>query len=332
MIPYIGEECAKTHTHYSSEKIFVFCSECKKRKNTKMIINNIYKRHSIGCQCGDGFSYGHKYTFAILTQLHQEFIDNYIFDWCKFYNPYKNKEVSGEYDFVLEYIKTIIEVDGNFHRKDNNMSGQTKEESKFLDDEKDRLANEHGYRVIRIIYDDDNFNIKENIVKSDLNELFDVSKIDWLKAEEFACSNRIKEACELWNRKIYTTKEIAKIMKLDYSSIINYLNKGDKLKFCNYDGKIELKQKVIKLKPNSKQVLIFKNEVCLNIFSSCVELEKKSLNIFNIKLLQDEISQVCNGRKSQYKGFTFKYIKNLTQEEYIKYDIENKLKELNKSA
>jgi predicted RNA-binding Zn-ribbon protein involved in translation (DUF1610 family) len=81
MIPYIGEECAKTHTHSSNDRVEVTCPDCGRIKNKKLLINNIYNRHSIGCQCGDGYSHGHKYIFNLLIQLNKEFNDNYKFYW-----------------------------------------------------------------------------------------------------------------------------------------------------------------------------------------------------------------------------------------------------------
>ena len=41
-------------------------------------------------------------------------------------------------------------MDGDFHFKDNSMSGQTKEDSHQIDIEKDKLAIEHSILPIRI--------------------------------------------------------------------------------------------------------------------------------------------------------------------------------------
>lgn len=237
MIPYIGEECAKTHTHNSNEYCNPICIDCGRIKDKPMMISTIYRYHSIGCSCGDGYSYGHKYTYNLLTQLQQNFIDNYTFKWCRFYNPFKQKNTDGEYDFVLENIKIIIEVDGDFHRKDNDMSGQTKEESEWLDKIKEKLANDNKYKVIRI---SDEGDIKQNILNSDLNYLFDLSNIDWGCCDKFALSNRVKEACELKkNNPNYTTGDIGKIMGYHYGTIRRWLVKGCALNWCHYDGKEE---------------------------------------------------------------------------------------------
>ena len=45
----VSEEDAKTHTRSSEDKIIVVCPVCKITK--KIIIGDMYKRHSIGCKC-----------------------------------------------------------------------------------------------------------------------------------------------------------------------------------------------------------------------------------------------------------------------------------------
>lgn len=262
------------------------------------------------------------------------------------------------------------------------MSGQTKEESIFLDNEKDRLAKENGYKVIRI---SDEGNIKDNILNSDLNELFDLSNIDWLEAEEFTYCNLVKMVCSYWNdnpslttsdiSKIInfckntvckwlkqgskvgwcnyktpqqikynntkiacnlkkrnfnlTTGDIANIMNLSRDVVIKYLKYGRELGLCDYSEKEEMVKRGIKQgKQKCKSLIILKNEECLRIYVSLIQLERMSLKDFGIKLIGSKISMVCNNLKPQYKGYQFKYISDLTPEEYIKYDIENKLKEL----
>ena len=309
---FINPEDAKLYASQSNDKIKVKCPYCGRIKNKKIQINSIYKQHSIGCSyCGDGISYGHKYMFNLFTQINQKFIDNYTFDWCKFYNHYKNKEVSGEYDFVLGQNKLIIEVDGGFHRKDNTMSGQTKEESRFIDDEKDRLAQEQGYKMIRI---SDECDFKQNILDSDLSKIFDLFNIDWLKCEEFALSSRVKEACNLKkNSPRMSTVEIGKIMNLSHNTIITYLKKGSKLSWCEYNPKEERKKGLdigLKMarKINSKPIKMFKDGYFLGEFPSSAYLERKSEELFGVKLLNSNVLNVCSGKYKTYKGFTFRYI------------------------
>ena len=88
------------------------------------------------------------------------------------------------------------------------------------------------------------------------------------------------------------------------------------------------KEEILKIEKNNKQFVI-----CLttkNIFNYI----SKAKEFYNIK--SNHIASCCKGiRKSCGKlkdgtPLEWKYIDDLTEEEYIKYDIENKLKELNK--
>ncbi|GCD12885.1 hypothetical protein [Clostridium tagluense] len=312
-----GYNEAKEHMPQSNKKIFFKCPDCNRIKDKSISISNLYINHSIGCSCSDGFSFGHKYIHNLLEQLKFNFISNHTYDWCKFYNPYKGKQTDGEYDFIIEDMKIIIEVDGGFHRKDNKMNEQSEEESNFLDEEKNRLAEEQGYKVIRVIYNDD-FEMKKSTLESEMRNYFDLGDIDWTMCECFALSNLCKKACEIKRDNInLTTTEIGKIVGLGKNTIQRYLKKGNKIwDWCNYDGKEESRKNGnksgrLKVKP----VEIFnKDDISLGKFFSGVELSRQSENLFGVKLNRGSISQVCNNKAKQYKGYTFKYIEDNLKE------------------
>lgn len=319
MIPYfqVSYDEAKLYTKTSNIKVYFRCPDCGKIKDKSTSISNLYYDHSIGCVCSDGQSYPSKIMYNLLKQLNIKFKTEYSPSWCKYL--YKNKIRKGKYDFFFENnnIKYIIETDGYFHKNDNNMNNQSTEESKFIDDEKDRLAKEHDIEVIRIncvISDIDYIKNNENgILNSKLIELFDLSKIDWIKCEEYALSNLVKIACEIKrDNPNMTTTEIGKMMGLHQDTIIKYLKRGSKVwKWINYYPKEErFKGSSKSGKMNSKPVEIFKNGNSLGTYNSATELERKSEEDFGVKLLQSAISSVCIGNytSEQYKGYTFKYI------------------------
>ena len=117
MIPYIGEEIAKTYTHGSEQKVMVKCTECGRTK--KILINKLYQTHTISCSCGDGISYPNKIAFKLLEELEIKFESEKKFSWCKY--KLKNKLRQGIYDFYFELSnkKYILEMDGGFHFIDN---------------------------------------------------------------------------------------------------------------------------------------------------------------------------------------------------------------------
>lgn len=298
MIPIINNlEFCKTHTSGTEECIYPTCPSCGKIKTKKMQICQISSRKSIGCTCSDGKSYIEKYMVNLLEQLKEQKQIKEIkieerYDWCKFYNPFKNKNTYGIYDFILEDIKLIIETDGAFHRKDNKMSEQTKEESIWLDNTKDELAKEHGYKIIRI---SDEEYIKQNILTSDLSKLFDLDNIDWIKCDKFALSNLIKIACNLKKNNInLTTVEISKTMGYCQASIIKWLKKGSKFGWCNYNPKEE-----------QRKSKIGKRIKCIDdgrTFNSITEASKY------YSTEDSSISAVCNGKRKTAGKRKFEFI------------------------
>ena len=57
-----------------------------------------------------------------------------------------------------------------------------------------------------------------------------------------------------------------------------------------------------------KKVEVFKDNKSLGIFSSCAELERRSKKLFGVKLFNQCISDICNGKQKHHKGFIFKYV------------------------
>ena len=309
----LDEQFAKTHTYGTNKKGFFLCKYCKNKK--KNIPLSVIKLKSIGCACGDGFSYGHKYMYSVLKQNNIDFEDNVTFNWCKFKDYKTDKIKKGEYDFVIKNTKMIIEVDGSFHRKDNEMNGQTKEESKYIDDMKDKLAKEHGYEVIRICYNDD-FKMKDNLLKSDIVNIINLNNVDWEECERFALSNRVIEICEYWNNKKEneTTSDLELVFKINRSTIIDYLKKGNELGWCNYDEKEELEKGRRKGsskagKTCGKKVVMYdlENSFIMEAYS-IHELVRKVFKEMDLKLGVGNISAVCNGKHKTHKGYIFKYI------------------------
>jgi len=302
----VSEEDAKTHTRGSQKYTTIVCPNCEKQKTIK--ISRIYVDKTISCSCGDSVSYPNKFAYSLLDQLNEM----YRFDYLeREYSPDWIKPRKYDNYFEFEGKKYILEMDGSWHTKDNSMSGQTKERSKEIDDDKDGKADEKGIEVIRINCEKSDLEyIKNNILNSRFSKLFNLSNINWLKCEEFALSNLVKETAEIKkNNPDYTTVKIGKIMGLSFNTIINYLKKGTKLGWCDYNPKDEMRKSAkIMNKKNEKQVQIFKDKISLGIFGSVKSLAEQSEQLFKIKLSPSKISNVCRGERSHHRGFTFQYI------------------------
>lgn len=191
MIPYFqgGEEEAKLYTSGSNKEIYPKCPDCGKIKDKPMQIHTIKQRHGIGCTCNDGISYPNKFSYAFIDQLPvYNHIKEYSPNWAK---PYL-------YDNYFEYNdnKYILEMDGGIGH--GNQTWEHKQDilGKQTDELKDKLAKENNIYVIRIDCKISDMNyIKTNILNSQLNKIFDLSNIDWLKCDDYAQRNIVKEVC-----------------------------------------------------------------------------------------------------------------------------------------
>ena len=194
MVKYFqgGYDEAKLYTKSSNQKIYPICPDCGRVKSKKISINDIYNEHSVFCTCGDGISYPEKFMFSILEQLNINFTTEYSPKWI---SPKR-------YDIYFEFNdeKYIIEMDGAFHRKNNTLSGQTKEQTMEIDQYKDIMAQRYGIKVVRIDCEKSELEyIKNSIMHSNLVNIFDFCKINWLTCHEFACSNLCKKLVKLKN-------------------------------------------------------------------------------------------------------------------------------------
>lgn len=316
MVKYFqgGYDEAKKYTYQSNRKINVICPDCGRISDRKIPICNLYNQ-GFSCICSDGFSFGHKFVYNMLLQLEKDFNPNVRFDWCVFEDLNK-KGRFGEYDFVLEEYKIIIEVDGDFHRNDNLMNGQTKEYSKHVDDMKDKLANKNGYEVIRIkYYDEKKEEFRDSIKNSKLSYKFNLNNIIWEECFEFALSNISKIVADYWNNRQEgeTTMDLEKKFGICSDTIRQYLKGWAKVGYCNYDSREESMNKYLKASKSnvercSKSVSIYNNGVLMGTYRSINELERKSHGDLGCHLQRANICKVLKGKRPHHKGFTFKYV------------------------
>jgi hypothetical protein len=326
MIPYIGEECAKTHTHSSGDEVCPICPECNRTRKIKMKICTIKKYQSIACICSDGVKYPNKFAFKMLKQLNIKFINEFNPDWIK--------PKAYDFYFELDGKQYILEMDGGWHFNDNNMSGQTIEKSKKIDNYKDEQARLHGVEVIRIACNyGDNLNnrfeyIKQNTLNSKLCELFNLSIINFNECNKYALSNLIKIACEYKrDNPELTTGDIGRIMGYSTKTIREWLKQGTEVEWCNYDTKKE-SERARSIGTKTSRELSSNPIICVttgHIFLSCAECERTSLKILGIRLSSGLISAVCNGKRNHTHHLVFRKIRDLTEEQ-IKEIQENAIK------
>lgn len=336
MIPYFqgGYDEAKLYGKNSGDKIFPICLDCGRINKTLISISSLYHKGN-SCSCSDKIPYSEKFMFSLLEQLGIDFqtqLSKNIFNWCKNYRY--------DFYFKLKGEEYIIETHGNQHyditENFSQKGGRTLKQEVENDKNKKELALKNGIKEENYIIIDCRKSelkwIKENILNSKISKLFDLSKINWLTCHEFSLNNRIKETCELWNTKMYTTKEIASKMKVHRGTIREWLKKGNIIDWCNYnvgDAKIENN-----LKTRDRCIMSGKPILCIDngyLFLNINDCINNSIGVLGVQVTKTIYCAITNRQKT-HKGFTFKYISDLTEEEYIKYDVENKLKEIQENA
>lgn len=285
----------------SHTKVWWKCKDCGHEKF--MSPNRMYTG-GLGCdKCSDGISYPNKFMFNMLEQLNIEFKREYSPKWIG----------QKRYDFYIPSLNIIIEMDGGLGHGNRNhpKSKQTKEELIEIDKYKDNMAKEHGIEVIRIDCDYKSYNqfefIWKNILSSKLSGMFDLNKINLNIVSEFSESNIMKEVCKYRkeNPNINTTN-IGDYFNINRNTIRSYLKRGNSFGWCYYNVEEE---KLKEVKNKSKQVEVFKDNISLGIFNSITELCRLSTELFGIYLYTKNVSDVCNGKRIEYKGFNFKHIK-----------------------
>lgn len=305
MIPYFqgGYDEAKKYMANTNTKAMMICPDCN---TTKMVrIGKLKQTQTISCSCGDGFSYPEKFLLSLLNQTDIEYEFQKTFDWCVFNNPFQNKIVTGRYDFYIESLNLIIETDGGWHKKDNALSGQSKEESLFIDNEKDRLASMNGIDVIRL---DCSISSKKYILNSlklsEFNQYIDLSNINFEDCNIYAMSNLRKTIIDKYksNNTLLAT-DLSKEYKISSSTICNWLRSEGISSKARADEKLKKGTYTHIMKP----VRISEDGINYRVYESVVSLAEHFEKDFGCKCSYGGIWYCIKNNKT-YKGKIVEYI------------------------
>lgn len=322
-------------TSYSTAKKFRF--KCPRCGHVKLDDTNHITFFGFSCpNCSDGISYPNKFMAKLLSDINVDFDREIKFDWCTYPCFIDNEKMDyGTYDFVIENRKLIIEMDGGLgHGKrvmstiSHNRRKISLEETVYRDKMKDILAKENGYKLIRIDceYPSDiekRFKVvKNNILDSELSEIFDFSNVDFDEIDKFCLNDSyVTDVAKLWN-KGFSPKQIETEMKLSSVTVGRYLKICKRLELCDYSpekGKIRGNYVSSQRSPYS---VLYNNK--LEIFSSFSELKRYYSKNYNIKLNDETIKRYIDNDKLLHdRKFT-----KLTKEEFNKYYNDRSLADL----
>lgn len=297
----VNEEEAKNVIATSTHKVSTTCKYCGKKGRDTAV--NIYERKGIKCTCGDGFSYPEKFMANLLNQINIPYEYQFLFEW------------SGlkRYDFYIPSLNIIIETHGNQHYNQTGR-GRTLKEEQENDKLKEKLALSNGiehYVVIDCRESKLDW-IKNTILNSKLNDLFDLSQINWIECEEYALSNLVKKVCDYYtlNGEYDCMSEIERKYNISRITNINFLKSGTKLEWCNYDPELAKSLASRKLnKKNGKEICVFTmDNVFIRKYTNARELERRSIEDFGFKIGYKGVSAVCNNKRNHHLGLKFKFL------------------------
>ncbi|MGL5328329.1 MAG: hypothetical protein ACRDD7_03600 [Peptostreptococcaceae bacterium] len=306
MVDYFkgGYEEAKKFCPRSEKKLYFKCPDCGEVKIKEKSIGDLFYNKSIGCSCSDKISYPNKFLRHFTYELKKIYNIDFYFEY---------KIDNSSYDGYIKYnnIEYLIEMDGGQHKNFKNRLSRRNEIKNDL--YKDSLARNNGFKLIRIDCEfSDMYFIKNNIVKSDLNNIFDLSKIDWVEIDKLSLKNIVKEVCDYWRNKEEweNVTTLASNFGLNRTTVLRYLKRGINHGWCNYNADEELKKtRTMNGKMKGKKIKVTTSEgALLGIFDSCSEFSRISSELFGYKINTSNISLVANGKASHYKGLGFKYI------------------------
>ena len=287
---FANPEDAKKFSVYSNKEAIFKCPDCGSLRKLK--ISDVTRYKFVCNVCGDKISYPNKFGRSLLKQLP---ISSFKTEWKpKWANPYC-------YDNYFEYNgkSYILEMDGMWHFIDNKMSGKTYEQSKEIDDYKDKLALEHNIIIIRI---DSRYSEKEYIIKqiknSLLSTIFNLNNIDWEKCEKEANRSITIEVCKYYKENKCTLKELEKIFNIGAYSIRRMLIVGNKNGWCNYS----IRKRYIHVR-----IIDCDNNI-IGDFNSIKECTRYMKNVYNFGFSHRAAKVLSLNKEVTYKGYQFKVI------------------------
>ena len=232
---FSSKENAYNVSRGSGKYLLFRCPVCKEEK--KIQVKQVIRDHGVKCQkCTDGFSYPNKFGLALLKQLPVKNLQT------EFSDEWTNNK---RYDFSFEYgnIHYLLEMDGEMHY--NMCFNQDLNEIKKNDKIKDELALVNNCKLIRINCMESDFQyIKSSILESELNNIFDLSLIDWGKIKKDCLKNKIIEINDYYNQnKNKTVAEIAAVFNLSYATVSKYLKICAEMNLNDYMTVVEKHKK-----------------------------------------------------------------------------------------
>ena len=265
------EDIDKEDITYDTE-LECICPKCGYEK--------IYKAGVLACfgfncnSCSTGFTYPNRFLNSLLKEMK----NNNLIKEYELEKTIENKR----YDGYIPFFEIIIEMQGEQHYKQSGWGKNIRDEQEN-DKYKKRLAFENGvtedkYIEIDCRVSDFNF-IKESVLKSNLNNIFDLSIINWDKIDvEIAEDTLLEDIVSLWNKGC-CIKEIREKLKIKSKTTIRkYLKIGTRKGLCDYNTEESMNRSRKKMEKKNK-IYCETNGKIYNTKRDLIEESKKEFGV-----------------------------------------------------
>ena len=306
----VDNDYSYTHMKNSGTKTKMKCPNCGYEK---ILPPTILLAHGFGCPiCSDGVSFPNKLARAILKQLP---VINVKYEYSASWTNRKSYDNYFEYDSQAYFL----EMDGGFHYTESKFkNGMTLADVQTNDKIKDELARQHNIKVIRIDCKKSDFNyIHKSIMDSLLNELFNLSEIDWAACVREASASLVVKVWDYYKDIPNSTlKQIGSVFGISTNTAMRYLKRGDECGIIEYNhgNKRLQKAKVIRIGNHVgiKGVITTvydKNNNLVGEYPSTNYAVKQLSEIYDIAFSRKAIEKLKyknkNAKSIEYKGFVF---------------------------
>ena len=209
------------------------CPECGKVVNKSI---GAVVRGGFSCSyCGDGYSYPLKFAIHLLERSGLEFKPEFSFP----NTPYRY-----DYWFYRDGQNYLLELDGSYGHGCQDTKDLTIEEQIAIDREKDKLAKDNGYRIIRVDckYPNSNPGFRFHYVVSHLRDSEASFLLDGISNQELSdidvhCTHYsvFLDFVDIWNNGERSYSYIKDKLHITQHTILNYAKRAIDLNLIDVD-------------------------------------------------------------------------------------------------
>lgn len=283
----LNEEDGYVLSKESHKKADFRCPECHTIIKDKYV--RTVGRYGLRCpNCSDGISYPEKFVSCLLNYLDVEYIGDRTTPWSN----------GKRYDFYIEDMSLIIETHGIQHYSREKVFSRDNARNESANDAYKRdLAFDNGVKhYVELDCRNSDFNyIKESILNSDLSTLFDLNDVDWNQVGANALKSKVLDVCELYNSGVKSTIKISEMLKLDITTVRDYLGRCADVGLCDYS------------KDRHKKI------ICVDTGEVYPSLQSVGEAGFNMS----QVSECCHGKAMTCGGYNWCFYEEYYPDTYV---------------